>query len=420
MAWVSERKDVLSGLFFWAALGCAVKSFKASMIWRWVGYGLFLAALLSKPSVVVLPGLVLLVEGFLREEKKWDFAFLLEGLKRWWLWFVSAGLLAVVTVQMQSGGSHEFFLERSSLSGRLMMAGAGLWFYLWRILAPMDLTFEYALPSWPIWVFLLAWVGVLTVAAVVWFKRSRWQALFFGVCWFLMCWLPVSGLNYVGSSFTADRYLYLGLAGLLIFAVRGFERIPRRIGLGVGVSVSLLWAALSWKQVGVWKDGWALFEHSTQARPELPTGWVNLGGMHQQVKQFEEAEVCYQKAIELDGLDYTAWFNLGNVRKNLEKIPEAELAYQRAIAIYPDYLPALLNLGLLKREDGKFTAARDLFRQGMDRDVRMLWLACESELRLGNNKEAEILLERLQAQPVRNPSVLEGMKQARKFLNSTQ
>ena len=417
VAWVSERKDILSGFFFWAALGCAVKSFNSPRVWRWVGYGLFLAALLSKPSVVILPGLVLLAEGYLKGEKKWGLAFLLEGLKRWWLWFASSGVLALLTILMQSGGTHEFFLERSSLLERLATAGTGLWFYLWRILIPMDLTFEYPVPSWPLWTFVIAWVGVLGAGLTVWLKRAQWRGAFFGLAWFLMCWLPVSGFVYVGSSFTADRYLYLGLAGLLIFVVSAFERVPHKVGVGAGVVISLLWAALSWKQVGVWKDGWSLFTHTTQARPELTTGWVNLGGMHQDAKQFEEAERCYEKAIQLNVLDYTARFNLGIVLENLGEVSEAKKAYVRSIEIYPDYLPALLNLGLLKRAEGHSEEARDLFRVGSERDVRMLWLTCESEFRLGNNKEANVLLERLEAQPIRNPSVLKGMKLAREFLD---
>ena len=420
VAWVSERKDVLSGLFFWAALGCAVKSFTASITWRWVGYGLFLAALLSKPSVVVLPGLVLLVEGFSRKEKKWDLDFLVAGLKRWWLWFVSAGVVAMLTIAMQSGGTHEFFSEQSSLLGRLTTAGAGLWFYLWRILVPLNLTFEYPPPAWPHWTFAIAWFGVLAVGITVWRKRAQWRGLFFGLAWFLICWLPVSGLVYVGSSFTADRYLYLGLAGLLIFVVRCFEQVPQKVSLSLGLAFSLLWAALSWKQVGVWKDGWSLFTHTTRAQPKLTTGWVNLGGMYQQEEQWQAAERSYRKAIQLNPSDYTAWFNLGNVRKSSGNIPEAEQAYERAIEIYPAYLPALLNLGLLKRAEGQFEEARDLFLPGIDQDVRMLWLTCESELRLGNDDRAKKLLERLEAQPIRNQAVMDGMKKARTYLNRSR
>ena len=142
VAWVTERKDVLSGFFFWATLGCMVRGFEKGSRWRWIGYGCFVAALLSKPSVVVLPALILLVEGFVKGEEKWGVSFIFGSLKRWWLWWVTAAMAALVSIMMQAGGSHDYFIGQSSFVDRMMTAGLGFWLYCYRILVPWNLAFD--------------------------------------------------------------------------------------------------------------------------------------------------------------------------------------------------------------------------------------------------------------------------------------
>lgn len=407
VAWISERKDILSGFFFWASLGCAIKSIKNGLHWRKAGYILFLAALLSKPSVIVLPVLILLVEGYLKGQKKWQISFFIEGVKRWWLWFISAGLLALITISMQLTGSHDYFVQQSSLSDRLTTSASGLWFYFIRVVAPINLTYEYPQPSYALWIHMLAWAGFIGIGYLVWNKRAEWKHLFFGLSWFLICWLPVSGIIYVGSSFTADRYLYLGLAGLIYFPIKTLSN--SRIFSSFILSIAIVWSFLSFQQVGVWKDGFTLFSHATKAQPTLPSAWSNLGKMHSDNDNLEQSEYCYKKAIQLNSNDYTARYNLAKVLSNKGRKKDAIEAYERALIAYPEYLPALLNLGELKKKNGEIEKARDLFAKGIGKDTRMMVLYCECELNLGNIEQARVVLEQLERVNIQRPIVKQHM-----------
>jgi len=342
VAWVSERKDILSGLFFWASLSCVLMSFKGDKRWKIIAYGLFIAAMLSKPSMVILPAIILFVEAYLNEEKEWGVSFIINGLKRWWAWFASAGVVAVVTILMQSGGSHEFFIQHSSLASRMISSALALWFYLWRIILPINLAYEYEYPRLSSMYYLIAWVALIVTLFFIWSNREKLRTLFFGIAWFLICWLPVSGLVYVGASFTSDRYMYLALAGLLFPLVKALEKY--KWGTVGVLSLCIFWSLLSWKQVGVWKDGWALFEHATKARPHSARAWINLGGMYQDDKQYDQAILCYQKSIEINPKSYLAWYNLGNIKGISGDLVGAEKSYLQALKIYPENLESLLNL----------------------------------------------------------------------------
>lgn len=417
VAWVSERKDVLSGIFFWGSLGCVLRHLRGGRrFWLGVGYAFFVAALLSKPSVVVLPVLVVLVSGFMREEKEWGWRFGWQALCEWWLWFTTAALVAIITVMIQAGGTHSSFAEQSSTMERILNLAPGFWFYWFRVLIPWHLTYEYAQPELGIPLLAVSWLGFIAMAGLAWWRRGKWRGVFFAVVWFVVCWLPASGLVYVGTSFTADRYLYLALAGPLVWLVlrlgdRGWQR-------GILAVVGLLWASLSWVQTGVWENGWSLFAQATNAQPKVASGWVNLGGMHQQRQNWEKAEECYQQALTVNGSDHVAWFNLGNIYQALQDQEAAREAYAQALRNLPDYGPALLNLGLIARNEGQTAEAREFFRRGAEYGPQLKWLWCESELMLGNWVEARRLLDELEASGVREPGIRAGINRARQFLEN--
>jgi len=416
VAWLSERKDLLSGLFFWAALGCAIKSFYSeSKLWYGLGYFAFTLALLSKPSVVILPALIVLVEWYVRERNaSFD---LVKATKRWGLWFITSGVVALITVKMQAGGSHQFFMAQSSVVDRIFMAGYGLGFYLQRIIIPLNLNFEYDYPSLPRTVYGLSWALVVIAGILTWKFRERARAWFLGFCWFMICWLPASGLMYVGSSFTADRYMYLAFAGLCIPLVVFLERFPRtKTFIGIAPIV-LLWSFLSWKQVGVWKDGYTLFKHATMAQPTLSTGWINLGVTYQKRGESDKAEVCYLKAAEVDPNAYQAWGNIGNTRKKRGDIEGGVRAYERALEIYPTFTPALYNLGVMKKDQGLLEEARELFARGKS-DLRMLFLLCDVELKLGNYKAAEEALSLIEQKGFNTPEITKQIASARAYIES--
>jgi len=115
VAWISERKDLLSGFFFWGALFFSLFSLGKDHKWRWVGFAFFISALLSKPSVVIMPALLILLSGYLKQETKWGLSFLIQEFKAWWPWFFASFLVVVMTYVLQSTGSQQLAMEHSSL-----------------------------------------------------------------------------------------------------------------------------------------------------------------------------------------------------------------------------------------------------------------------------------------------------------------
>ncbi|MGJ8656809.1 MAG: tetratricopeptide repeat protein [Akkermansiaceae bacterium] len=415
VAWISERKDILSGLFFWASLSCAIKSISSSKIWERFGLAFFVAALLSKASVVILPALLILISGYLKKEKTWGISFIFKESKRWALWFAAAIVISLISIVMQSGGSHEFFIERSSLIGRLTTTGSAFWFYIYRIIVPWDLNFYYEYPRLHIAFHLVAWLGLITLVFLTWLKRNSNPTLFIGIFWFLICLVPVSGIFYTGSSFTTDRYVYIALAGLLFPLATTITQ--RKKITWIIVPLPLLYCILSWNQLNVWKNSWTLFTHSTEARPEAEIGWTNLATLQKLNNQYDEAIISYHKAIKVNSLSYIAWYNLGVIYEQTGDISTAAEKYQHSLEIYPNYLPAALNLGLIKKNSGDTEAAKELFYRGNEHNVKMLWLSCECEMLLHNFDAAQLLINKLDTLNIQHPDILKRLAQAKKILS---
>ena len=424
VAWVSERKDVLSGFFFWAAILTVFESWERTSLrtkkgLHALGLVCFGLALLSKPSVVVLPVLLIALEGWRRGEQGWGVGFWIAAAKRWWMWFALSAVASVLTMAFQHGGSHAYFIEQSSLGGRLISTAAGIWFYLWRVIWPFDLSVKYPFPEGGLVLYGLAWVALLGALGLLWRLRNRITEVVLGVFWFLVCLLPVSGIVYVGAGFTADRYLYLALAGPLFALVYLLGK--SRVGMVVLAVLAVFWTGLSWRQVGVWENGWTLFEHATKAQPRSTLGWTNLGGMYQEEGDLKRAEESYQEAVKISPQDYVSHYNLGNVLSKAGDRLGAEKSYGESLRWYPNYLPAMKNLGLLVRNQGQQEEAAQLFRKGSEltqnRDEVFLWLLCETELARGNKDAAKDAWNRLLTLGVKNPAVKDGMSRARPFFD---
>lgn len=192
--------------------------------------------------------------------------------------------------------------------------------------------------------------AVALVFAVIMSYRCRKQfpELWFGVVWFFVLLLPVSGLAYVGSSFTADRYMYTALTGFFAALACGMERwLPGVVRQATGGIIVTVLTVLSYAQVGHWKDSASLFTHALQAQPKDVTAYVNLGGLHQRDGKYELASEYYFQALELNKNDYVSWFNLGNCRRYQKDEAGAIQAYRKSLEIYPHYNPSRFNLAYL-------------------------------------------------------------------------
>lgn len=419
VAWVSSRKDVLCGLLVHAALWLGLSG---RLRWAAAASG---AALMAKPLAVVAPLLMLLAWAWPHGGKSHGRAWWQARVLSLWPWFVMAAAGAFAALYFQGTGSHADFMDALPLADRLLALASGYLFLLLRSVWPVDLAFHYPWPAFGLWEHLAAWGILLAAAAVLFRQRSRFPKLVWAMVWFTVCWLPISGLAYVGTSFTTDRYAYLGLTGFfLVFGHSVSGACQLKTGSmwwrrGLAGAMIMVAAGLAWKQTGVWRDGWTLFRHAAAARPGDPVAKLNLAGMLQEEKRHAEALDLYRQAIASGGGSHLAWYNMGNCLRELGEFEEAESAFREAVAAFPGFAMGWRNLGLLLTRPGYAgrdrEAARDAFahawKASRNRDPVALMLLIEAHMALGERKEADALLPRLHELAPRDPRVQERMRQ---------
>ena len=345
VAWVSERKDVLSGFFFFAVLWLYagyVERRRAGRAWV-VAYAATLAAfalgLMSKPMLVTLPCLLLLLDIWpLRRvavfEKAASGAWrgaLLEKVP----FFALVAASAAVTYQVQKAGGS--VTAELGLGDRLANAVVSVVRYLGKFLVPADLAVLYPHPgSWPARQVGAALVVIAAIsAAALWQLRRRpWIAV--GWCWFLGTLVPVIGLVQVGLQAMADRYTYLTLLGVqvaLIWSVASAAGpAARRAWAAAGGALLLVYAGLTWSQLAVWRD----------------------------------SETLFTRAIEATEGNYVAHDNRGLHRYKAGRLEEALADYKASLAIRPGYMNANNNLGHALNELGRPAEAVPLFRRALE------------------------------------------------------
>lgn len=422
VAWVSARKHILGGAMLHAAL---LLGLTGRMRWA---TAMFTASLLANPPSVVGPLLMLLLWLWPPQGRLPSPAWWLAQLRILMPWLAAAALCAAIALYVQGTGSHAPFMDGLPLHIRLLGLASGFLFLLQRSVWPVDLAFHYPWPQPALATHLGAWAILMAGAVSLFLLRKRFPGLLWAFLWFTVCWLPASGIAYVGTSFTADRYAYLGLTGFFLVFGRALtgsgparEALSRwRRGLAAAAALVIATATgLAWKQTGVWRDGWTLFEHAVRVQPKDPMARTNLAGMLQQDQRHAEALDHYRQALAFGGSRHLIWFNKGNSLRELDRLPEAEQAFRRAVDLAPGLGVAWINLGLLlgnpDHPGHDRQAAREAFasswQASQGRDPVALLLLVESHLALGERAEAEALLPRLRELAPRDPRVQERLRQ---------
>ena len=383
VAWISERKDVLSTLFWLLTLLAYAKyasEFKVSGSKFKVHYalalGLFAMGLMSKPMLVTLPFVLLLVDYWPRGRigecgvRSAD----LKGVKVvgsptiTWLravlekipFLLLAVVSSVVTFMVQRQGGAVATLHGMSAAARLSNAIVSYLRYVGKLLWPENLSVLYPMPSsWPVWLVVAAAFFVIAMSAMaVWQARQR-PYFFVGWFWFVGTLVPVIGLVQVGVQSMADRYLYVPAIGLFIAATWGVaeltERWPKRnILLGAGAAVVLVMClGLTWFQIQIWKNGETLFRHAVAVTKNNYLAYNNLGFFLENHGKTDEALDDYRKSVEINPFYEDARNNLGHLLRAAGKYDEALIHLQEALRIKPGLVEAHNNLGNLLGDLGR-------------------------------------------------------------------
>ncbi len=382
VAWVAERKDVLSQFFWLLSIGSYARYATASMKrepkrgWYLTTFVLVALGLMSKPMVVTAPFLFLLLDywplyrihapsdeagaGKDRFQLKQD--LLVEKIP-FFLLIIGSSFCTVLA--QQAGGA----VSPYPLGHRLATVVTGYARYLEKFFWPVDLAVLY--PNW-----IGMWsagqimgsallLGVLTT----WVLRNQHQRyLFVGWFWFLGTLVPVIGFYPVGLQSIADRYMYMPMLGLLVALVWGVEvycRRSERVAIAASVAAGLACIALggvSSNQVKVWSDSITLFRHAVSVTQNNHVMHNNLGNSLAEEGSLTEAAHHYREALRINPSDYRAHNNLGITYKNQGRLEEAMASYQRSLRYFPDYAEAHHNLGNAHYIRGDYPKAISSFR----------------------------------------------------------
>jgi Tfp pilus assembly protein PilF len=411
VAWITERRDVLSGLFYLLAILAYLRYCEARMSGRrswprpyWAAVALCGLALLSKAMAVSLPVILLLLDIYpLRRLGVGPGGWTGPAAHRVWLEKLPFAALAAgaagVALWAQIAGGSPVPLTALPWSGRLAILVHALAFYLEKTLVPVGLSVLYELR---IPLELAPWrvtLSALTVGAITTFAAARRRHLP-GV---LLAWVayivilfPVSGIVQSGYQAAADRYTYLACLGWALLAGAGLVALGRASAAAVLILVGVL-AGVTWTQVSVWHDNETLWRHAVRVdsasgiaranlgaalsahgrpvealaelrealrlRPSYPDAHLSLGLVLAQGGDPAGAVPHFREAIRLWPSFAEAHNNLGSALAVQGLRAEALTHFRDAVRMNPDFAEARNNLGLALAEEGKLAEAAEQFRQ---------------------------------------------------------
>jgi Tfp pilus assembly protein PilF len=384
VAWVAERKNVLSTLFFVAAL-IAYCWYARKSDWRryLVFTGLFVVGLMSKPMVITLPFVLLLldywplgrIQGFPAGVPSVPQAPLSRLLVEKLPLLVLSAASAAITMQVQQAGGATRSTAQFSLGIRLENAVVAYAMYLWKMVWPSHLAPLYPHPgdSLPAWQVAISALALLAVTVVVLRFRSR-PYLLTGWLWFLGTLVPVIGLVQVGDQAMADRYAYIPLIGIFVMLAWGAVDLAdsRQIGLSArmipAACVLLALAFVTHRQLGYWSNNYELWTHALAVTDRNFIAQNNLGGALLLLGKPDEAYAHFQAAAEINLNDPMSRSNLGAYLQEHGKLAEAMAQYDRTISLTSD--PGLLaatysNRGTAYRKLGEDEKARESYDQAL-------------------------------------------------------
>jgi protein O-mannosyl-transferase len=364
VAWIAERKDVLSAFF-----GFLTLIFYSEYVLK-LKPGLYLFSLLffvlglmAKPMLVTLPMVMLLLDiwplnRYRREGQEHDpssirgriIAFIKEKIP-----FIVCSLLsAIVTIHAQNKGMAIRNFDEMPIGLRIENVFTAYVKYIGKTLWPHDLAILYPFPlTIPLWQVISSSLVLLLLTAAAIRAARKYPYLAVGWFWFLVTLFPVIGLIQVGSQSMADRYSYIPVIGLFIMAAWGVSDLTkglrrRKVILSIiaGTVISAS-AVATWIQIGFWRDNISLYQHNLQVTSGSAIVHNNLGIAYVRKGDVDTAIEEFKQALWTSPNYADAHDNLGNALAGKGATNAAIQEFQEALRINPQHLNAHYNLGIV-------------------------------------------------------------------------
>jgi tetratricopeptide (TPR) repeat protein len=390
VAWISERKDVLSTLFLMLCLLSYERYVRAPgrRIYLIVMV-LFALGLMSKPMIVTLPCIMLLLDAWpLQRMRTWRDVrrCVVEKIPM----FALALASAVVTYIVQSTGRSVAPIAKLPLVPRVANALVAYGRYLQLTFVPRGLAVFYPLTAATLderrAIVTTAILAAITIVAVVLRRRQPW--LLVGWLWYLGTLVPVIGLVQVGSQSHADRYTYVPLIGIFLaiaWCARSVaNRWPSaRMAVAICAIATLVGVILlTWRQIGYWRNALTLMQHSADVVPNNYVALACLGEAYDRIGDHDTAARLYQETLQVRPGDAMALNNLALQAAARRDDETARKLYRESIFGDPNYAPAYNNYGNILMRLGERDEAIQVYRAGMKRDPDLVPLQHDLALAL--------------------------------------
>ncbi len=426
VAWISERKDVLSTFFglltllaYWRYSESSKLQVPNSKAWYGSTLGLFTLSLMAKPMLVTLPFVMLLLDFWPLERihlfgigntkhgtRKTNLSrLILEKLP-----FLALTIASSIVTFLAQRSEAVVSLEQHPLGLRVANAVVAYVEYLGKAFWPAKLAVIYPLSNQiPAWQIAVAFVILTVISFLAWRARKSAPYLLIGWLWFLGTLVPVIGLVQVGGQALADRYTYVPLIGVFIAIAYGTDdflarcRISNVIPSVTAGAVLVGCLCVTEYQLRFWQNSQTLFAHALEVTKDNAIAHINLGVALEQDDHRPEAITEYRKAIEIEPRRFQAHNNLANLLATTGAQDEAFREYQEALRLNPDTAVTHINFATLLAEMGRFDDAMNEYTKAAQlepEDPRSYYLMGKACLRHGQSAEAvKHFREGLQHQP---------------------
>jgi protein O-mannosyl-transferase len=368
VAWVAERKDVLSACFWFLTLWLYVRYAERPGAGRYLTVALsFWLGLMAKPMMVTLPFVLLLLD-------YWPLARLGQrSRKAIWEKLPLLGLAGAATAITYLAQKHAAAVNLVPLGARLANATHSYTLYILQTFWPARLAVFYPYPRDFDFAFLpLLAEGVLlaVVTTGVIVLRRRAPYLLMGWGWFVVTLVPVIGLVQVGDQAHADRYMYIPMVGLLVMLIWGAAEIleklrAKKLAIPLAAAACLTSAVVSWVQVGYWRNSETLFRHALAVTNDNKVANNNLGNYLMDSGRLSEALPYFETAVRIDPESAIARNELGTALGEMGRLPDAIAQLQIAVRLSPDALKPHSDLGTALAQAGRLPEASAEFEAAL-------------------------------------------------------
>ncbi|MGD0275414.1 MAG: tetratricopeptide repeat protein [Syntrophales bacterium] len=438
VAWVAERKDVLSTFFWMLTTGVYVLyAERRSFIRYFTAVAFFTIGLMAKSMLVTLPLALFLMDYWPLTRFRMDMPIQIQWQKILQLIWEKTPFFAIACIFSIIANKTGHLSQSLPFSIRISNTFKSYIIYIFQMIWPMDLTFLYPFSEEiPLWQVIGAIVILLSVSVIVIRFMKKFPFFIIGWFWYIITLIPVIGIVQAGTQAHADRYTYVPLIGLFVMASWGFYELIKgvpyhRIIADVAALIIIITLViLSNRQVLFWKDSIALTEHALaitknnyrahnnlalslieQGRtveayshllkailinPNIAEQYNNIGNVASSLGRQEEAVGYYERAIEINPKFAMPYFNLGRLLKNAGKKGEAEKAYKKGLEIDPGFVKSYEDRGINLAGEGKLIEALDPLKVAVElnpESIEAQYFFGTTLAALGNLDEAAMHLQ---------------------------